>query len=240
MSDAHLGHEHVCRAYDEEFRRLIDEIVRMGQLAIEQLRGAVQALATRDSALAEKIKAADAAIDTLDQDVGHDALRMLALRQPIARDLREILAALRISAAIERIGDYAANVAKRSIVLSAQPAVAPAADLPQLAELAIELLLDVLAAYRERDADRAKRVWARDAELDERYTALFQQLLDCMMRHPQQITACTHLLFVAKNIERIGDHATNIAENVWFAVHGWPLAQTRLKRDATSEVVAAE
>jgi phosphate transport system protein len=145
-----------------------------------------------------------------------------------------VLAALRIAADIERIGDYAANVAKRSIPLSMVAPVAPATGLGQLAKLAAVEVREVLLAYRDRDAERAYKVWKSDATLDEAYTGYFRQLLTYMMEDPRNITPCTHLLFMAKNIERIGDHATNVAENVWYLVHGEPLTKQRSKRDFTS------
>jgi phosphate transport system protein len=176
----------------------------------------------------------DEAIDALEHEVAHDVLNLLALRQPMARDLREVYAALRISSDIERIGDYAANVAKRSIVLNQTAPVAAARGLPHLAKLAGALVREALAAYGARDADAAMAVRSRDAELDAEYTGLFRELLTYMAEDPRQITACTHLLFIAKNIERIGDHATNIAEYTWFLVHGEQPAGEREKRDTTS------
>jgi phosphate transport system protein len=156
----------------------------------------------------------------------------------MARDLREILAALRIANDLERICDYAANVAKRSIVLNQSPAVKPVYTLPRMVKLAQALTKDVLDAYVARDADRAMIVWARDEELDEMYSSLFRELLTYMMEDPRNITACTHLLFMAKNVERIGDHATNIAETVYFLVNGTPLTQARPKRDNSNQAVA--
>ena len=182
-----------------------------------------------------RVVANDEAIDALEHEVSHDVLRLLALRQPMARDLREVYAALRISADIERIGDYAANVAKRSIVLNQTTPVSAGRGLPALAQLANTLVRDALAAYTHRDAERAMAVRSRDAELDAQYTGLFRELLTYMAEDPRQITACTHLLFMAKNIERIGDHATNIAENTWFLVHGEQPEGEREKRDLTSQ-----
>jgi len=226
-------HEHIVKSYDEELKRLTGEIARMGELAIEQLDRAIVALDRRDSAEAEAVVEGDRRIDAIELEVSHDVLRLLALRQPMAGDLREILAALRIAADIERVGDYAANLAKRSLVLNVSAPMAPARQLAGLAELAIELLHGVLDAYRDRNADLALRVRERDAELDAMYTSLFRELLTYMMEDPRSISACTHLLFMAKNIERIGDHATNIAENVWFLEHG-EMPGERAKRDTTS------
>jgi len=234
MSTAPQSGDHIVKSYDEELKRLTGEIQRMGGIALAQLEAAIDAVIDRDSDVAMKIVHNDGIIDSLEHEVSHDVVRLLALRQPMARDLREILAALRIAADIERIGDYAANVAKRSIVLNQTAPVQLVHALPRLARLAEGLVRDVLAAYRDNDADRALEAWARDEELDEQYTGLFRELLTYMMEDPRNITPCTHLLFMAKNIERIGDHATNIAENVYFLVHGTHIAQTRRKGDATS------
>jgi len=152
----------------------------------------------------------------------------------VTRDLREILAGLRIPADIERIGDYAANVAKRSIALNSAPPLPQTVGLRALGQMAADAVREAVQAYRNKDADAAIRVRDEDARLDAQYTALFRELLTYMMEDPRNITPCTHLLFMAKNLERIGDHATNIAENVWFLVHGEQPLPPRLKRDDTS------
>jgi phosphate transport system protein len=231
-----MPHDHIVKSFDNELQRLYGEIGRMGELAVAQLDAAVDVLQRRDSRAAERVVANDEAIDALEHEVSHDVLRLLALRQPMARDLREVYSALRISADIERIGDYAANVAKRSIVLNAGAAV-PAAHqaLPTLARRANALVRDAITAFGTRDAVLALAVRGRDAELDELYTALFRELLTYMAEDPRMITPCAHLLFIAKNIERIGDHATNVAEYTWFIVHGEMPPDAREKRDATSQ-----
>ncbi len=229
-------HHHIVKSYDEELHRLTGEIVRMGEIATYQLNAAMDVLERRDSRAAERVRANDDAIDVLEGEVVHDALQLLARRQPMARDLREVLAALRIAAAIERIGDYAANVAKRSTALNQHAPVPAARDLRQLADLAAELLRATLAAYRDRDAEAAEKVRRRDAELDELHTRAFRELIAVMMREPASVPSCAHLLFIAKNIERIGDHATTIAENVWFLVHGDEQMEARPKRDDSSQM----
>ncbi|HQW77610.1 MAG TPA: phosphate signaling complex protein PhoU, partial [Dokdonella sp.] len=206
-----LPGEHIVKSYDEELNRLTGEIQRMGNLALVELEAAITAVIERDSDAAERIIASDKAIDELENEISQDVIRLLALRQPIARDLREVLAALRISSDIERIGDYAANVAKRALALNRVDQVRPVISMPRLGKIAGEIISEVLLAYRDRDADRALLAWARDEELDALYTGIFRELLTYMMEDPRNITACTHLLFMAKNIERIGDHATNIA-----------------------------
>ncbi len=226
-------HDHIVKSYDDEQRRLVDEILRMGEMAAAQLEAALDVVERRDDKAAERIIGNDEAIDTLEQEVSHDVMK-LALRGPLARDLRQILAALRIASDIERIGDYAANLAKRSMALNLAPPLPHTRGLGSLGRLAVQQVRDVLVAYRDNDADAAARVRAHDAELDISYTGLFRELLTYMMEDAHAITPCTHLLFMAKNIERIGDHATNIAENVWFLVHGEESLPPREKRDETN------
>ena len=226
-------HDHILKSFDAEQKRLLDETLRMGEMAAAQLEAALDVVQRRDDKAAARIIANDEAIDALEHEVSHDVMR-LALRGPLARDLREILAALRIAADIERIGDYAANVAKRSMALNLAPPLPHTRGLHALGELAVQQVRDVLAAYRDNDADAAHRVRERDAELDAQYTGLFRELLTYMMEDARSITPCTHLLFMAKNIERIGDHATNIAENVWYRVHGEAILPPRDKRDETN------
>jgi phosphate transport system protein len=226
--------EHIVRGYDEELRRLSNTIAEMGGLAENQLAAAIEAVTKRDGALAESVVAGDAKVDQLERDLDNLALRLLALRQPVARDLREIFAALKIASDLERICDYAANVAKRAVTLNQLPPVRPVYALPRMASLAQLLVKDVLDAYVARDAEKAYSVWIRDEELDEMYSSLFRELLTYMMEDPRNITPSTHLLFMAKNIERIGDHATNIAEDLYYLVHGVPLNEVRPKGDKSS------
>ncbi len=228
-----IANDHIVKSYDEEQQRLVGEIVRMGEMAVAQLHAALDVLDRRDDNAARRVIANDEAIDTLENAISHDVMR-LALRGPMARDLREILVGLRIPADIERIGDYAANVAKRSIALNAAPPMPHTTGLRALGELAAELVGEALTAYRDKDVERALQVRDNDAQLDAQYTGLFRELLTYMMEDPRNITPCTHLLFMAKNIERIGDHATNIAENVWFLINGDQPLPPRDKRDETS------
>jgi phosphate transport system protein len=230
------SHEHIVKSFDSELERLYGEITRMGEIAIAQLDAAIDVMQRRDTRAAERVVANDEAIDQLEREVSHDVLRLLALRQPMARDLREVYGALRISADIERIGDYAANVAKRSMVLNQAAPVEAAHGLPALARSANALVSDALVAFRTRDAALALQVRNRDAELDLQYTGLFRELLTYMMEDARNITSCAHLLFMAKNIERIGDHATNIAESTWFIVRGDQIPGAREKKDATSAI----
>jgi len=233
--------DHIVKSYDEELTRLGNMIVEMGGLAESQLSAAIDAVAKRDSALAALVVEGDAKVDDLERELDNLAIRLLALRQPMARDLREIFAALKIGSDLERICDYAANVAKRSIALSQSPPIQPVHALPRMGTLALALIKDVIDAYVEKDADKALDVWRRDEELDEMYSSLFREFLTYMMEDPRNIGACTHLLFMAKNIERIGDHATNIAEDLYYLVHGTPLTEARPKGDKSSlEVVAPD
>lgn len=226
--------EHTVKSFDSELKRLYGEIKDMGERTVAQLERAGEILLLRDGAAADALIAGDQAIDALESEIGQDVLRLLALRQPMARDLREVYSAIKIAADIERVGDLAANVAKRSKVLN-QSAVIPAiAGLPPLLELAAELVREAIASYLAHDADKAKLIRERDAELDAQYTRLFREVLTYMAEDARLITPCTHLLFIAKNIERIGDHATNIAESTWFVVHGEVLSEARTKRDGTT------
>jgi phosphate transport system protein len=220
---------HTMRAYEEELNHLHDIIVRMGGLGEAQLASAMQAVVRRDSELAASTVASDAKIDELEQEVHTFTVRLLALRQPVADDLRSIVAALKISADLERIGDYAANVAKRAMVLNQLPPVQAVASIPPMSRLVQTIIKDVLDAYIEGDVKKAIDVWRRDEQVDEMHTSLFRELVTYMMEDPRNITACTHLMFIAKNIERIGDHATNVAETIHFAVTGKPLPLQRPK-----------
>jgi phosphate transport system protein len=234
-----MAAEHIIKSYDEELSRLSRTIVEMGGLAESQLAAAIDAVVRRDSELAARVVEGDAKVDVLEQEADNLAIRLFALRQPMARDLREIFAALKIASDLERICDYAANVAKRSIALAQSPPIQPVHALPRMANIALRLIKDVIDAYVERDADKALAVWRGDEELDEMYSSLFREFLTYMMEDPRNISACTHLLFMAKNIERIGDHATNIAEDLYYLVHGTPLTEVRPKGDKSSLAVVA-
>ena len=232
-----MVNEHIVRSFDEELTRLKSMIARMGGLAEAQIANGIQAVVRRDTELAASVVEADQRIDDLEREVDNQAVRMLALRQPMAGDLRSIVGAIRIASDVERIADYAANVAKRAIALSQMAPVRPVHAVPRMGRYVQEMVKDVLDAYANRDVDKAIAVWNRDEELDEMYSSLFRELLTYMMEDPRNITASTHLLFIAKNLERIGDHATNIAEQIHFLVRGTPLDAARPKGDATSFAV---
>jgi phosphate transport system protein len=228
-----MSPEHIIKSYDQELSRLTGEIARMGELSVLQLEAAIDVVERRDERAAMRVVDNDDAIDLMEDEISHDVVRLLALRAPMARDLREVFAALRIASDIERIGDYATNVAKRAIPLSMVAPVPPARGLARLSDLAAASVRKVIQAYRDGDAERAHEVWKDDVKLDEAYTGLFRELLTYMMEDPRSISSCTHLLFMAKNIERIGDHATNIAENVWYVSTGENLTGSRKTADHT-------
>lgn len=212
--------DHTVKSFDEELTHLTSIIARMGGMAEAQLSSAVQALATRDDDLAQRVIAGDARVDELDQEVQTFAVRLLALRQPMAGDLRQIVGALNISGEIERIGDYAANLAKRCLILNHLEVSASVSGIVRLADLVRAMVKDILDAYLERDLEKSIQVWGRDEEVDSMYNGVFHELIGQMTMDSGTITAATHLLFIAKNIERIGDHATNIAEALHFQILG--------------------
>ncbi len=231
-------HTHIVSSFDEELTRLNNIISQMGGLAESQLISSIRSIVKRDSELAEKVILSDQRIDVLEQEVQDFAVRLLALRQPMADDLRQVVTALKLSNDLERIGDLAKNIAKRAQVLNQIPPIRPVQAIPNMAKLAQEIIKDVLDAYIESDAEKAHRVWERDQEVDDMYNSLFRESLTYMMEDPRNITASTHLLFSAKNIERIGDHATNIAETIYYRIKGEDLPGTdRPKNDAANFAV---
>ncbi|MCC0015692.1 MAG: phosphate signaling complex protein PhoU [Rhodobiaceae bacterium] len=227
--------DHTVRRYDNELRELAVRITRMGGLCEQALTDAAIALKRQDTGAAMVVIDEDMRIDALERETEELAIQMIARRQPMAGDLREIVAAVKIAADLERIGDLAKNIAKRVVALQdqAQPARI-IRGLDHISELALQQLKDVLDAYTRRDADKAVVVWRRDSDLDAVYTSIFRELLTYMMEDPRNITLCTHLLFAAKNVERIGDHATNIAENIHYLVTGETLDTERPKSDESS------
>lgn len=226
--------EHIVSAFEEALDSIGEALARMGGLAEKQLADSIDAIVRRDNTLAEQTVAHDKLIDALEVDIEAKALRLIALRQPMAIDLRETISAIKISSDLERIGDLAKNIAKRAQVLDATRPGRTIQGLDRMGRQVQTQLKEVLDAYAERNADRALVVWRRDEEIDEMYNSLFRELLTYMMEDPRTISACAHLLFVAKNLERIGDHTTNIAETVQFLVKGETLGEARPKGDTTS------
>jgi phosphate transport system protein len=223
--------EHVVKSYDQELKRLRGMMTQMGGIVESQVALAADAIMQRDAAAASRAVEEDPKVDALEREVESFVIRLLALRQPVAADLRQITGDL------ERIGDYAANVAKRSIVLAEFTMPYSLAGLAHMARLVQGQLKSIIDALGDNDADKAMEVWRSDQVVDDIYNALFRELITYMMEDPRNITPCTHLLFIAKNLERIGDHATNVAENLYYAVKGETLPESRPKGDTSAYAV---
>ena len=215
---------HTLKAFDDDLDRLRALISEMGGLAEHAIREAMRCLQQRDVEGAAKIVENDAKLDSLEVETERRAVQLIALRAPMAGDLRDVVAALKISGVVERIGDYAKNIAKRVPLLETMGNIEPLSLLPEMARIATEMVHDVLTAFVERDADAALRVMERDHAVDDFYDSIFRTLLTHMMENPHNIGPSAHLLFVAKNLERVGDHATNIAEMVYYAATGEHMA----------------
>jgi phosphate transport system protein len=228
---------HIVKSYEAELKRLRDLLVEMGGLVEAQLETATTAILELDSDAAMRAVEQDPAVDALEREVEQFVIRLLALRQPVAQDLRQIVSALKMSSDLERIGDYAANVAKRSIVLAQFSLPFRLAGLAHMARLVQENLKLIVDAVGDGDADKAAQVWRSDEAIDDIYTAIFRELVTYMMEDARNITPCTHLLFIAKNLERVGDHATNIAEILYFATTGENLPDQRPKGESANYAV---
>ena len=215
---------HTLKAFDEDIERLRALISQMGGLAEHAIQEAMRCLIQRDVDGAAQIVLDDKKLDALEIETERRAVQLIALRAPMAGDLRDVVAALKISGVVERIGDYGKNIAKRVPLLDNIGKIEPLSLLPEMARIATEMLHDVLNAFVERDADAAVRVCERDQAVDDFYDSIFRTLLTHMMENPHNIGQATHLLFVAKNLERAGDHATNIAEMVYYAATGQHMA----------------
>jgi len=225
---------HIVRSYAEELEALDVDLSHMGGLAEAQLSSVIDAVARRDISLAERVIRNDERVDAFERQVEARVFRLLALRQPVAIDLRTTISAIKTAGELERIADLAKNIAKRALVLSAEEPLKAASGVLRMGRISLTRLSDVLNAYSQRDVGKAVAVWGGDNEIDELYNSLFREILAGMMEEPAAINACTHLAFVAKNFERIGDHATNIAESVYFLVIGDYLQDQRPKGDVTS------
>lgn len=230
-----MAHQsHTLKSYDEELNQVRALISKMGGFAEAQLTGAVEALMSRDTEMAHRIVAADRKLDEMESDTEALAIEIIARRGPVADDLRELISAIKIATMLERIGDYAKNIAKRTTVLAQSAPLKAIAIIPQMTREAQQMIRLVMDACVERDHERAVDVWVRDERVDALYNSLFRELLTYMMEEPKLITPCTHLLFIAKNIERVGDQATNIAELVFYMVEGVHMGERRPKKDDTS------
>lgn len=233
--------QHTVKAYGDELNQLTAEVARMGGLAEAQVADAVESVARRDIALARAVVDRDFKLDAMHRDIEKKAIRLIALRQPVASDLRKTLSAMKLSVDLERTGDLAKNIAKRAVAISGQfsPPHRAVIGLEHMSRLVQAQLKDVLDAYATGNEQKALEVWHRDGEIDALYTSLFRELLTYMMEDPRNITFCTHLLFCAKNVERIGDHTTNIAETIHYLVTGETLDINRPKLDTTDIMVEA-
>ncbi len=232
--------EHIVTSFDEELRELNETIARMGGLTESQIARAIEALTGRNPDLAEAVVADDELVDDLNFEIDEKATLLIALRQPVALDLRTIVSALKIAADLERIADYASNIARRSLALSEVAPVRPVHAIPRMGRLVQQMTKDVLDAYIERNVDKALTVWASDGEVDDMYTSLFRELLTYMMEDPRSITSCIHLLFIAKHIERIGDHVTNIAEIIHYLVEGTRMRGARPRGSTADHEIGAD
>jgi len=228
---------HIVKSYEQELAQLRDMITRMGGMVESQLALATVAVVEGDGAAASRAVEQDPAVDAIEREAEAFVIRLLALRQPVASDLRQIVATLKITTDLERIGDYAANIAKRSIVLAQFNLPFSLSGLSQMARLVQENLKLVIDAIDLADPEKAVQVWRADQAVDDIYNALFRELITYMMEDPRNITPCTHLLFIAKNLERIGDHTTNIAETIYYAVEGEVLPDIRPKGDSSAYAV---
>ncbi|MEN8896311.1 MAG: phosphate signaling complex protein PhoU [Yoonia sp.] len=227
--------DHISSAYDRDLDQIQTLVMKMGGMVEEAILSAAKSLETRDIALAERVRQGDKLIDALEQDINDEAARTIALRAPVSKDLRSILTVLRISASLERIGDYAKNIAKRTGTVVDMPEIAGSdSALRRMAREVQAMLKDVLDAYLRMDVALAQEVRLRDHDVDEMYNALFREFLTFMMEDPRNITTCMHLHFMAKNVERMGDLVTNIAEQVIFLVTGEMPDEARPKGDKTS------
>jgi phosphate transport system protein len=229
---------HIYSVFDDELKHLARRIAEMGGMAEQMVSDSIHALVTSDAALAQRVISEDVVMDHTEREIGDKAILMIAKRQPVASDLREIIGSIRIAADLERVGDLGKSNAKRVIAVQSTGIPRPLArGIEHLSELALTQLKDVLDVYSTRSPEKAELIRARDGEIDAMYTSLFRELLTYMMEDPRNITPCTHLLFCAKNIERIGDHATNIAETIYYMSTGEQPVGERPKDDNTASVV---
>jgi phosphate transport system protein len=227
--------EHIVKSFEDELNSLTAECARMGGLTEAQVADAVTAVVKRNQELASQVVGRDDKLDEAERDIERRAIRLIALRQPMANDLRRTVAAMKVANNLERCGDLAKNIAKRTLVIiESEPLTPLTRSIDRMGKLVLNRLTSVLDAYTRSDLDRALAVWSQDDEVDEHYNSLFRELLTYMMGDPRTITACAHMLFVAKNLERIGDHATNIAEIVHYEMTGEEMISARPKTDALS------
>jgi len=232
-----MNSDHIVKNYDEELGHLDSLLAEMGGLCEVQLSQAIKAMIKRDGDLASIVIERDKEIDELEKTIDELAINLIALRQPMAEDLRIIIAALKVANNLERVGDYAKNICKRSIILS-QSVILGSTEysISRMGNMVQSMIKNVLDAYVERDSERAREVRSSDQDVDRMHSSLFRELLTFMMEDPRNISTCTHLLFIAKNLERIGDHVTSVAEQLIFVVDGETPVKERAKSDQTSSI----
>ncbi len=232
-----MSEQHILRAFDRDLEGIQAMVMKMGGMVETAILEAAEALDTRDDDLAHKVRAADKAIDALEEKINEETARLIALRAPTASDLRTVLSVMKIAASLERVGDFAKNMAKRTAILSQMPDIPGAGGaLRRMSRAVVQMLSDALDAYNARDAALAEDVRLRDREVDQMYNALFREFLTHMLEDPRTITPCMHLHFIAKNIERMGDHATTIAEQVIYLVTGSMPEESRPKADSVTTI----
>jgi phosphate transport system protein len=226
--------DHTVKAFTEELDALTQEVARMGGLAETAINDSLAAVVRRDTELAQSVIVRDTRIDAAQREIERRAIKLFALRQPMASDLRVVLTAWRIAGELERVGDLAKNIGKRALILNQSEPIQLTRSVERIGKIAASHLSQVLDAYANRDVAAAVAVWFQDDNIDAHYNSLFRELLTYMIEDPRTISSCAHLLFIAKNIERIGDHGTNIAEYIHFLVTGEEIATQRPRADAES------
>ena len=230
--------KHISSAFDQDLAILNDTLQKLGDLACRQFEGAIEGIATQNEANLDRVIKGDAALDALEAEINEKVMEVITLRSPRAEDLRYVLVALKVAGILERIGDYARNIANRTkVIITAGNENIPGVNIGRMGQVTQDMVRDALTSYRSRDAEMALAVWSRDIEVDHMHTAFYKEVLASMSRNPNMVGTGAHLLFIAKNIERIGDYATGIAEQVHFLVKGVVPDEDRPKADKTSKVV---
>ena len=230
--------KHISSAFDQDLTILNDSLQQLGDLACRQFNGAIEGIATQNEANLDRVIKGDTALDALEAEINEKVMEVITLRSPRAEDLRYVLVALKVAGILERIGDYARNIANRTkVIITAGNENIPGVNIGRMGQVTQDMVRDALTSYRSRDAEMALAVWSRDIEVDHMHTAFYKEVLASMSRNPNMVGTGAHLLFIAKNIERIGDYATGIAEQVHFLVKGVVPDEDRPKADKTSKVV---
>ena len=230
--------KHISSAFDQDLTTLNDALQKLGDLACWQFEGAIEGIGTQNEADLDRVINGDAALDALEAEINEKVMEIITLRSPRAEDLRYVLVALKVASILERIGDYARNIANRTkVIITAGNENIPGVNIGRMGQVTQEMVRDAMKSYQNRDAEMALAVWRRDIEVDHMHTAFYKEVLASMSRNPNMVGTGAHLLFIAKNIERIGDYATGIAEQVHFLVKGLVPDEDRPKADKTSKVV---